>query len=98
MGGTSDIKGHASDQVLVGTVASVSSGSLSIAPDLGGAARTLLIVPETLITVEGRDARLGEIKEGEQVRASFNEQQGRQVAVKIEAGTSGTGDTSGTSR
>jgi hypothetical protein len=84
----SDIRGHASDQVVMGRVESVSSGSLSIASDMGGAAKTLHVVPETVITVEGRDGLIADIKEGEQVRASFNEQDGRQVAVKIEAGSS----------
>lgn len=85
-GMSSDLKGHASDQVVMGTVASVSSGSLSISSDMGGAARTLQVVPETIITVDGREGRIADIKEGEQIRASFNEQDGRNVAVKIEAG------------
>lgn len=89
----SDLKGHASDRVMAGTVSSVSSRSLSIASDTG-VARTLQVVPETIITVEGRDGRIDDLKEGEQVRASFNEQDGRQVAVKIEAGaTAGMGTT-----
>ena len=93
----SDLKGHASDQVVMGTVASVSSGSLSIASDMG-AAKTLHVVPETIITVDGRDGRIADIKEGEQIRASFNEQDGRQVAVKIDAGpmTGGHMGTTGT--
>ena len=94
----SDLKGHASDQIVMGTVASVSSGSLSIASDTG-AAKTLHVVPETIITVDGVDARIADIKEGEQVRASFTEQEGRPVAVKIEAGPStigGTGTTADT--
>jgi hypothetical protein len=99
-GMSSDLKGHASDQVVMGTVASVSSGSLSISSDTGGAARTLQVVPETIITVDGREGRIADIEEGEQIRASFNEQDGRNVAVKIEAGpmTGGAYDTSGTSR
>jgi hypothetical protein len=96
-GAGSDLKGHASDQVVMGTVASVSSGSLSIASDMG-AAKTLHVVPETIITVGGRDGRIADIKEGEQIRASFNEQDGRQVAVKIDAGpmTGGHMGTTGT--
>jgi len=78
--------------------ASVSSGSLSISSDMGGAARTLQVVPETIITVDGREGRIADIKEGEQIRASFNEQDGRNVAVKIEAGpmTGGHMGTTGT--
>jgi hypothetical protein len=89
----SDIKGHASDRVVMGTVSSMTSGTLSIASDTGGAAKTLHVVPETIITVDGVDARISDIKEGEQVRASFSEQEGRQVAVKIEAGPSTMGGT-----
>ncbi|ABS28085.1 hypothetical protein [Anaeromyxobacter sp. Fw109-5] len=85
MGGTSDLKGHASDRVLMGKVESVSGRSLSIQSDMGDS-RTLEIVPETIITVDGREGSSADIREGQPIRASFNEQDGKQVAVKIEAG------------
>jgi hypothetical protein len=89
MGGASDLKGHASDRVLMGKVESVSSGSLSIESDMGDR-RTLRVVPETIITVEGRDGAIADLKEGQPIRASFNEQDGSEVAVKIEAGAAGS--------
>jgi hypothetical protein len=85
MAGTSDLKGHASDRVLMGKVESVSGRSLSIQSDMGDS-RTLEIVPETIITVDGREGSSSDIREGQPIRASFNEQDGKQVAVKIEAG------------
>ncbi|WP_242341200.1 MULTISPECIES: hypothetical protein [unclassified Anaeromyxobacter] len=88
-----DIKGHDSDKVLMGKVASVSSNSVSIQSDMGDS-RTLQVVPETIVTVDGRTGQISDIQQGQDVRASFNEQDGKQVAVKIEAapmagGTSG---------
>jgi hypothetical protein len=85
MGGTSDIKAHESDRVLMGKVESLSGRSLSIQSDMGDS-RTLEIVPETIITVDGREGSSSDIREGQPIRASFNEQDGKQVAVKIEAG------------
>lgn len=85
MAGTSDLKGHASDRVLMGKVESVSSRSLAIQSDMGDS-RTLEIVPETIITVDGRDGSFSDIREGQPIRASFNEQDGKQIAVKVEAG------------
>ncbi|WP_242346727.1 hypothetical protein [Anaeromyxobacter terrae] len=83
--GSSDIKGHDSDKVLMGKVAEVSSSSLSIQSDMGDS-RTLQVVPETIVTVDGREGHISDIQQGQEVRASFNEQDGKQVAVRVEAG------------
>jgi hypothetical protein len=60
----------------------------------------LEIVPETAITVEGREATQLELREGQPVHASFNDLDGKEVAVEIQAlpsqrsvGSSGTGRT-----
>jgi hypothetical protein len=97
-GSDGDLKGHASDQVLSGKVQKVSKRSLSIRSDQGER-HTLVIVPETLITIDGQDGKVTDIKQGQEVRASYNELQGRNVAVKIEAGSSmgGTGSSGSTS-
>jgi hypothetical protein len=100
-GSESDLKGHQSDQVLMGKVSKVSKKSLSIRSDQGER-HTLVVVPETLITVDGQEGKISDIKQGQEIRASYNELQGRNVAVKIEAGesmggSSSTGSSSGMS-
>jgi hypothetical protein len=77
-----DIKGHASDQVVSGDVTAVSASSVSIETDTG--TRVLEIAPETSITVDGEEATFAELAEGEPVRASYSEVEGRDVAVAIE--------------
>jgi Cu/Ag efflux protein CusF len=80
---------HSDDKTVQGTVAKVSKRAIQIqATD--GTKKTLKIVPQTLIQVEGQQAKATELKEGQQVRASFNHENGRDVAVRIESGTSGS--------
>jgi hypothetical protein len=79
-----EIKGHASDQVVSGEILEVTGSSLTIDAQ-AGAARVLEVAPETSITVDGQEATLGDLEEGQPVRASFNEVAGRNVAVQIEA-------------
>jgi hypothetical protein len=93
---SSDMKGHASDRVVSGRVASASDDELVIESDQGSR-QTLRIVDETLVTVDGQDRKATDLKEGQQVRASFNELEGKQVAVKVEAGGMGSGSMGGTS-
>jgi hypothetical protein len=95
-GSSSDLKGHASDQVLTGKVSKVSKKSLSIRSDQGER-HTLVISPETLITVDGQDGKVTDIKQGHEVRASYNEMQGKKHAVKIEATKMGGTGSSGSS-
>jgi hypothetical protein len=78
------IKGHASDQVVSGEILEVSGNSLTIDAQ-AGAARVLDVAPETSITVDGQEATLADLEEGQPVRASFNEVAGRDVAVEIRA-------------
>jgi hypothetical protein len=80
-----DLKGHASDQVISGAIARISSNQVAIASD-GGSLVVLEIVPETSITVNGQDASYDQLQEGQPVRASFSEVQGEgHVAVEIRA-------------
>ena len=62
-----------------------------------GEEKTLELVPQTMVKVDGQDATRTELKEGQEVRASFNQVEGRDVAVQIEAreatGTGGSGST-----
>lgn len=81
-----DLAGHSDDQLVSGKVAKVSKGELRIAPQGGGEAKTLKIVKETVVTVNGKDAKPGQLKQGQQVRASYNQVEGQDTAVKIEVG------------
>jgi hypothetical protein len=80
---TGDAAGHSDDQTVTGTVAKFAKKSISIKAQ-GGEATTLKIVPETVVTMNGKAAKPSQIKPGQQVQASYNEQNGEQVAVKIE--------------
>jgi hypothetical protein len=78
------VKGHASDHVVSGSIDRLSAQGVSILSDRGELLQ-LEIVPETAISVEGRDATHLELREGQPVRASYNEVEGRDVAVEIHA-------------
>jgi hypothetical protein len=54
----------------------------------------LHVVPQTSVTVDGRDAQAGDLQEGQPVRASFNDVEGQPTAVQIQAGQGAT-DSSG---
>ncbi len=84
------MEGHAADQVLSGRVTKTSIDSVSLQSPMGEE-RTLEIVPQTVVTVNGREATPLELKEGQEVRASFNQVNGRDVAVKIESVAGGAG-------
>ncbi|WP_232287344.1 hypothetical protein [Anaeromyxobacter dehalogenans] len=90
-GAASDVKGHASDQVITGRVAQADSSTLTIqAAD--GTQRSLHVAPQTVVTVDGHDGRISDLAPGQDVRASYNEVDGREIAVKVEAmGATGTG-------
>lgn len=80
-----EIKGHSEDQIVSGTISSVSGDSLSIQSDRGET-KQLHIAPETAVKVDGQDASHASLQEGQPVRASFSELEGREVAVEIRAG------------
>lgn len=83
-GAERELKGHPSAQVISGRVAIASGSSLVIDTD-DGAERTLSVVEETTVRVNGEEASLAELVPGDNVRASYDEEDGRQVAVKVEA-------------
>jgi hypothetical protein len=89
---SADLKGHDTDRVVSGTVADASGSSLVIQSPTGER-QTLMIVEETSVLVDGIAGRASDLKPGQEVRASFNEQSGEPVAVKVLAGSSGTGST-----
>jgi Cu/Ag efflux protein CusF len=82
---------HSDDLTVTGKVIRVSEGSVAIRSDMGEE-KTLELVPQTMVKVDGQDATRTELKEGQEVRASFNQVEGRDVAVQIEA-RAGAGST-----
>lgn len=78
-----EVKAHASDQIVAGEIGEVSPTAVTIQTDQGDT-KKLDLADETSITVDGEDATAAELQEGQQVRASFNEVDGREVAVKLE--------------
>lgn len=85
-----EIKAHGSDQVISGRIGELSGDAVRIdAP--GGVSRRLHIAPQTMI--DGELGNVGALREGQQVRASFNQAADEDVAVEIRperpAGSSG---------
>jgi hypothetical protein len=91
----SDVKAHASDEVVSGRISKVSRSSVEL-ESTDGKKKTLQLVPQTAIRVDGQDAQRSELKEGQEVRASFNKVDGKDVAVEIQAGQHGTSGSTGT--
>ncbi len=79
-----DLKGHASDQVIMGRIADASESSIVI-ESTSGDRHTLSLVDQTVVTISGRDSSASSLQPGQDVRASFNEVEGRNVAVRVEA-------------
>ncbi len=70
----------------------VSSGPFGIFP------KTLEVTDNTLIQVEGRQATLSDIREGETVRASYETRETKNLATRIEVIPGPQGEKRGTSR
>jgi hypothetical protein len=81
--GASDVTAHADDQTVTGTVSKFAKRSISIKSEQGEA-KTLKIVPQTVVAMNGKTVKPSQLKQGQQVRASYNEQDGQDVAVTIE--------------
>ena len=79
------VQGHAGDEVVAGRIAGVAGDTVSIETQQGST-RTLQVVPETGIQVDGQDASIQDLAEGQPVRASFDRVDQQDVAVKIHAG------------
>jgi hypothetical protein len=76
---------HEGDQHVMGKVSKVSDEEISIKPK-SGQAKTLKINQDTTVSINGKDAKPSQLKQGQQVRASFENVSGDDVAVKIEVG------------
>jgi hypothetical protein len=85
---------HSDDEMVSGKLTKVSARSIAIKSEMGEE-KTLQIVPQTTVTIDGRDAHQSDLKEGQEVRASYNHVEGKDVAVEIKAGVSGSTGSSG---
>lgn len=82
------VQGHAEDQIVVGWIADATDSSVTVETEQGDK-RTLQIVPQTTVQLDGKDASAAELAQGEPVRASFDVVEGQEVAVKVQAGDTG---------
>jgi hypothetical protein len=87
-GGAGGMKGHGSDRMVTGKLSKVSADSITIESGQGQK-HELKLVGQTMIRMDGKDASRTQLKEGQEVRASFSEQGGQPVAVRIDAGAAG---------
>ncbi len=65
-----------------GTIKSVDTGNKEVALDNG---QTLVCDDSTTIMMDGKEAKLDDLKEGSKVKASYDEKDGKNVASKIDA-------------
>jgi hypothetical protein len=84
-GGAGGMKGHADDRTVTGKLSKVSQDSVTIESGQGEK-HELKLVGQTRIRMDGKDASRAQLREGQEVRASFSEHGGQQVAVRIDAG------------
>ncbi|MFL5346276.1 MAG: hypothetical protein ACJ8AT_15920 [Hyalangium sp.] len=75
------------EQTVVGQVLTANNQEVLVS-SRGEPQVRLQLKPETMIMVDGRQARAVDIEEGSQVRASFNTQSGEPTATRIEVTTS----------
>ncbi len=80
-----DVRAHAGDRVVTGTVSNVNPDFLTITTSSGDQT-TLVVDPRTTVLLDGREAHLRDLQEGQPVRASFHDFGGEPTAVEIRAG------------
>jgi Cu/Ag efflux protein CusF len=64
-----------------GTIRSIDTSSKELALDNGS---KIVLDDATMISVEGKEGKLEDLKEGAKVKASFEEKDGKNVAQKLE--------------
>ena len=64
-----------------GTIRSIDTSSKELALDNGS---KIVLDDATMISVEGKEGKLEDLKEGTKVKASFEEKDGKNVAQKLE--------------
>jgi Cu/Ag efflux protein CusF len=66
-----------------GTIQAIDPAAKEVALDNGS---KLVLDDGTMIMIEGKEAKLEELKEGAKVKASYEEKDGKNLASKIEVG------------
>ena len=80
-----DRERHGREEHVAGRLAEVSGTEVTIATR-DGERRTLQVVEQTAVELDGMAASADDLTEGQPVRASFDVVDGQEVAVKIRAG------------
>lgn len=86
--GMTGSKKHAGMHHVSGKISQVSSESVTITPTKGEA-KTLKIGPDTKVSMNGKSAQATDLKEGQQVRATFDSSGGEDTATRIWTGKGG---------
>lgn len=83
--GRPDITGGANpaDQEIYGTVTGMAAGSVTVR-DRGGTTMTLVVEDDTRFVRQGQQAARTQLREGMQVRASYDEDEGHYEATTVE--------------
>ena len=83
--GRPDITGGANpaDQEIYGTVTGMAAGSVTVR-DRGGTTMTLVVEDDTRFVRQGQQAARSQLREGMQVRASYDEDEGHYEATTVE--------------
>ena len=83
--GRPDITGGANpaDQEIYGTVTGMAAGSVTVR-DQGGTTMTLVVEDNTRFVRQGQQAARTQLREGMQVRASYDEDEGHYEATTVE--------------
>ncbi|WP_375770201.1 DUF5666 domain-containing protein [Archangium gephyra] len=83
--GRPDLTGGANpaDQEIYGTVTGMASGTVTVR-DRGGTTMTLVLDDDTRFVRQGQQAARGQLREGMQVRASYDEDEGHYEATTVE--------------
>jgi hypothetical protein len=83
--GRPDITGGANpaDQEIYGTVTGMAAGSVTVR-DRGGTTMTLVLEEDTRFVRQGQQAARSQLREGMQVRASYDEDKGHYEATTVE--------------
>lgn len=88
MSGMSGAKKHAGAHRVSGKISEISSDSVTITPKKGDA-KTLKIGPDTKVSMNGKPAQPTDLKQGQQVRASYDSSGGEDMATQITTGKGG---------
>jgi hypothetical protein len=88
-----ELRGHPTDQIVAGRVQKMSDDSITIAAQ-DGTSKQLKVSEATLVEIDGRQAKATDIREGQDVRASYNDVSGEDVAVRIVSGAMGSSGSS----